>query len=251
MRISDWSSGVCSSDLFLVQDPETHTILLFLETVRKHEILADALRRAHSVGKPVIVYKLGRSEQGRALSQSHTGAMAGNDVAIDTFLREHGAVRVNLLDTLYEIIPLASRYCRITPSATTKPTVAVLTTTGGGAATVVDAMNQLGLKAAIPPDDFIEQTKTALQLELHKAPVMDVTLAASSAQYRQLLESLLQAPWCDGVLSVVGSSAQFHPEYVVQPLIDIHGSAHKPRSDERSVGNECVCTGRARVSPNN
>src|SRR3546814_5328456 len=89
-------------------------------------------------------------------------------------------------------------------------------------------MNQLGLKAAIPPDDFIEQTKTALQLELHKAPVMDVTLAASSAQYRQLLESLLQAPWCDGVLSVVGSSAQFHPEYVVQPLIDIHGSADKP-----------------------
>src|SRR3546814_6835974 len=93
---------------FLVQDPETHTILLFLETVRKHEILADALRRAHSVGKPVIVYKLGRSEQGRALSQSHTGAMAGNDVAIDTFLREHGAVRVNLLDTLSEIIPLRS-----------------------------------------------------------------------------------------------------------------------------------------------
>src|SRR3546814_17596025 len=84
-------------------------------------------------------------------SQSHTGAMAGNDVAIDTFLREHGAVRVNLLDTLYEIIPLASRYCRITPSATTKPTVAVLTNTGGGAATVVDAMNQLGLMAAIPP----------------------------------------------------------------------------------------------------
>src|SRR3546814_13609681 len=122
--------------------------------------------------------------------------MAGNDVAIDTFLREHGAVRVNLLDTLYEIIPFASRYCRITPSATTKPTVAVLTTTGGGAATVVDAMNQLGLKAAIPPDDFIEQTKTALQMELNKAPVMDVTLAASSAQYRQLLESLIQAPWC-------------------------------------------------------
>src|SRR3546814_1828041 len=94
MRISDWSSGVCSSDLFLVQDPETHTILLFLETVRKHEILADALRRAHSVGKPVIVYKLGRSEQGRALSQSHTGAMAGNDVAIDTFL-DRKSTRLN------------------------------------------------------------------------------------------------------------------------------------------------------------
>src|SRR3546814_12888460 len=101
-------------------------------------------------------------------------------------------------------------------------------------------MNQLGLKAAIPPDDFIEQTKTALQLELHKAPVMDVTLAASSAQYRQLLESLLQAPWCDGVLSVVGSSAQFHPEYVVQPLI---------RSEERRVGKECARTCRSRWSP--
>jgi len=213
---------------FLVDDPQTRSIILFLETIRQSDVFAHALRRAYQAGKPVIVYKLGRSEQGRALSQSHTGAMAGNDEAIDAFLRAHGALRVNMLDTLYEIVPLIETYGKMEPVIYKRPRIAVITTTGGGAATVVDAMSAQGLDAITPPDDFIRRANDALQLDLRKVPVMDLTLAASSMQYRQLLECLLQAPWCDAVLSVVGSSAQFHPDYAVEPLIAASKVAHKP-----------------------
>ena len=63
----------------MVDDPHTDAILLFLETLRDAPALAAAARRAFAAGKPVIAYKLGRSEIGRELAASHTGAMTGAD----------------------------------------------------------------------------------------------------------------------------------------------------------------------------
>ncbi|HTE36251.1 MAG TPA: CoA-binding protein, partial [Reyranella sp.] len=49
----------------LVDDQKTKAILLFMETLRDGERLAHAARRAHAAGKPVVAYKLGRSDIGQ------------------------------------------------------------------------------------------------------------------------------------------------------------------------------------------
>lgn len=215
----------------LVDDARTEVILLFLETLRAAPTLARALARASAAGKPVVAYKLGRSEQGDALAQSHTGAMAGNDVAVDAFLKAHGVMRVQHLETLFEIAPLAARYARpaggIRAREGNAPRVAVITTTGGGAATVVDNLGLRGLAAVAPPAAFVREIAQR-GLKIRETPVIDLTLAASSEQYRMLLEALLRADWCDAVLSVVGSSAQFHPALAVQPLLQADKPAAKP-----------------------
>lgn len=211
----------------LVDDPHTRVILLFLETLRKAPVLAAALRRARAAGKPVVAYKLGRSEQGDALAQSHTGAMAGNDAAVDAFFRAHGVMRVQCLETLFEIVPLVSRYGDAQVRAGQPPRVAVITTTGGGAATVVDNLGMRGLVAAAPPAAFVAHM-AGRGLRIRETPVIDLTLAASSAQYKDLLEQLLLADWCDAVLSVIGSSAQFHPDLAVNPLVQAHKPDDKP-----------------------
>lgn len=211
----------------LVDDPQTQVILLFLETLRQTPVLSAALNRARAAGKPVVAYKLGRSEQGDALSQSHTGAMAGNDAAVDAFFRAHGVMRVQLLETLFEIVPLAKRYGSVRQRDTRAARVAVITTTGGGAATVVDNLGMRGLVAAAPPKAFVEHM-AGRGLRIRETPVIDLTLAASSAQYKDLLEQLLLADWCDAVLSVIGSSAQFHPDLAVNPLVQAHKPPGKP-----------------------
>ncbi|OZI63201.1 acetate--CoA ligase family protein [Bordetella genomosp. 11] len=212
----------------LVDDANTRVILLFLETLRQSAVLAAALRRAREAGKPVVAYKLGRSEQGDALSQSHTGAMAGNDAAVDAFFRAHGVLRVHHLETLFEIVPLAARYrdARVA-SGSPAPRVAVITTTGGGAATVVDNLGMRGLVAAAPPPAFVAHM-AGRGLRIRETPVIDLTLAATPAQYKDLLEQLLMADWCDAVLSVIGSSAQFHPDFAVNPLVQADKPDTKP-----------------------
>ena len=82
----------------LVEDEDTGAILLFLETFRDADRLADAARRAFEVGKPVIAYKLGRSGVGRRVANSHTGALTGPDEIANAFFREHGIIRVDTFE---------------------------------------------------------------------------------------------------------------------------------------------------------
>src|SRR3546814_12172999 len=65
-------------------------------------------------------------------------------------------------------------------------------------------------------------------LNIRQTPVIDLTLAATSEQYQDLLEQLLLSDWCDAVLSVAGSSAQFHPEVSVKPLVRARKPDDKP-----------------------
>src|SRR5690606_23181581 len=159
-------------------------------------------------------------------SQSHTGAIAGSDSGLDAFFAALRVIRVLCIETHCESILLLQRYCQPAPALRT-PRMAVFTTTGGGAAAVVDNLGVQGLEAATPPPEFVEHM-AGRGLKIKPAPVIDLTLAATSAQYKDLLEQLLLAPWCDAVLSVVGSSAQFHPQLAVKPLVDSHKPADKP-----------------------
>ena len=87
----------------LVADKNTETILLFLETLRNSESVATMARAARLAGKPLIVYKLGKSELGQALAKSHTGALAGSDAAFNAFLKHNGIARVYQFETLIEV----------------------------------------------------------------------------------------------------------------------------------------------------
>lgn len=214
----------------LVDDPETDVILLFLETLRDAPALADAARAAHRAGKSIAVYKLGRSEVGAQLAVSHTGALAGSDAACDAFFREHGIVRVQLLESLLEIAPLLARAgaaASAAPQPRRAPRVAVVSTTGGGAAMVVDALGLRGIAVVGPTPAFIAEMATQ-GISLREAPIIDLTLAATSARYEAVLRGLLAADFCDAVLAVAGTSAQFHPQLAVQPIVRAAAAATKP-----------------------
>jgi len=200
----------------LAEDPATQIILLFLETVRDSARLAAAACTAHAAGKPVVAYKLGRSRLGEALAHSHTGALAGSDAAVDAYFRDCGIIRVDLLETLIEIAPLLCG--RSPPVLAHAARVAVLTTTGGGAASVVDRMGMHGLETVVP-DATLRERLAATGAESPSSPIIDLTMAATGKRYADVLEVLLESPVCDAVLAVVGSSAQFHPELAIEPIL--------------------------------
>ncbi len=207
----------------LAADAQTSVILLFLETIRDAERLAHAARRAYAAGKPVVAFKLGRSALGEALAKSHTGALAGSDAAVDAYFREHGILRVDMLETLVEIAPLVAG--RTPPALGRAPRVAVVTTTGGGAASVVDRLGTLGIETLTPDAALIAGLREK-GVAIRSAPIIDLTLAATSDKYRAVLEALLAHPDCDAALAVVGSSAQFHPQLAVKPIVGV------PRQDD-------------------
>jgi acetate---CoA ligase (ADP-forming) len=206
----------------LVDDPRTGAILLFLETFRDAEALARAARRANAAGKPVIAYKLGRSGVGRRVATSHTGAMTGPDEVANAFFREHGILRVDTFEALFETPQLVMGQ---RPPRGRR--VAVVTGTGGAAAMVVDRLGVLGAEVVGPSPAVIARL-AAQGIEVSDAPLTDIPMGRSEGgRYAAILSALLESDHCDAVVSVVGSSAQ-NPQTIVERVLAARGREAKP-----------------------
>ncbi len=220
----DLSIGeICAATL---DDPGIDGYVLFLETMRKAQHLRAFALEAAKRGKPVMGYKLGRSDTARELAVSHTGALAGEDDVADVFLAECGIARVHTLEGLIEGFPIVARVPAL-PRGSKRGAVAVVTTTAGGAATVVDPLASRGVAVQAPSADTLARLKTATGVDVAPAGIVDLTLTGT--QYNAMkaaLEVLTSAPEFDMVVPVIGSSARFYPDLAVKPIID---SANLPK----------------------
>ena len=129
---------------YLIDDPATRVIAMFLETVREPERFVAALDRAADRGKPVVVLKVGRSDRTRRAISSHTGGLAGEARVFSAVLRAHRAIEVADMDELTEVIAAcqAERWPR-------GPRVAVMTASGGQAELILDLAGAANLQ--LPP----------------------------------------------------------------------------------------------------
>jgi acetate---CoA ligase (ADP-forming) len=206
--------------LAAVEDPGVDAFVLFMETIRKPQALAGFAAAAHAAGKPVIVYKLGRSAMGRELAVSHTGALVGSDAASDAFFAAHGIIRVDQFETLIEAPPLLMAETAGRQIRRDKP-VAVITTTGGGGAMVVDRLGAFGIEV-VGGSATLRAGLAEKGVKLGAGKLTDVTLAGAHYDaMRAVLEAFVSSGEFSVVVSTVGSSAQFRPENAVQPIIDV------------------------------
>jgi acetate---CoA ligase (ADP-forming) len=206
---------ICAATL---DDPTVGSYALFLESING----ADSLRRfaeaARQRNRPVVAYKLGRSAVGAELAQSHTGALAGEEEVSAAFLADCGIARVHTLDALLEGVSLARRV----PIAGTRrpPRVGVVTSTGGGAAMVVDQLGVLGIDISQPSDAAFARLAER-GAPAATARIVDLTLAG--ARYDVMttaLDTLIEAGEHDVLVVVVGSSARLVPEATVAPIAE-------------------------------
>jgi acyl-CoA synthetase (NDP forming) len=129
---------------YLIDDPATRVIAMFLESVRQPERFMAALDCAAERGKPVVVLKVGRSERARRAITSHTGGLAGESRVIEAMLRAHRAIEVHDMDELTET--LAACQGARQPAGRR---IAVVTNSGGHTELILDVAATLGIE--LPP----------------------------------------------------------------------------------------------------
>ncbi|EJT01845.1 acetate--CoA ligase family protein [Rhizobium sp. CCGE 510] len=128
----------------LIDDPRVTAVGLHVEgfgDLASLERLAAAARRSR---KPVVVLKVGRSEQAKRATVSHTASLAGSDAVADAVLARLGLGRVQTLPALLEILkllhvagPLAGR------------SISSMSCSGGEASLMADAA--VGRNVEFPP----------------------------------------------------------------------------------------------------
>ncbi len=209
--------GVAEIATACLDDPNTDVFALFIETIRDADALARFATAAHERGKPVIAYKLGRSKLGQDMAVAHTGALLSDDAVSDAFLRDIGIARVTTLDALVEA-PVLFR--GRAPLSKTEPKIGVVTTTGGGGATVCDRLALEGIGIHPPSADTMAAVRST-GLDIVDGPMIDLTMAGAGPEFvRPTIEAVARDTEVDIVLSVTGSSGRSSPERTVQPLVD-------------------------------
>jgi acyl-CoA synthetase (NDP forming) len=93
---------------YAVDRPEVKVVGLFIETARDPKGFRRALDKAARRGVPVVALKVGRTEAAAAAALTHTGAMAGSDLAYEALFERYGVIRVETLDELATTLMLLS-----------------------------------------------------------------------------------------------------------------------------------------------
>lgn len=210
----------------LVDDEATRVIALYVEAVRNPEKFRTACLRAAEAGKPVVAFKIGRSEAGARAAVSHTGALAGADRMYDALFRQVGVIRAQTFADFLDIPAGLATGRRLADRR-----VAVLTSTGGAGTLVSDALGVSGFETPAPDQATAERLR-ALQsgdeAALDRNPI-DVTLAGLKPDLlRGAINALLDSSTYDALIVIVGSSALAMPELMVGAIKDCMVNSTKP-----------------------
>lgn len=210
----------------LADDPATKVIALYVEAVRHPERFRAACLKAARAGKPVVAFKIGRSEAGAKAAVSHTGAMAGADRMYDALFRQVGVIRAQSFSDLLDIPAALATGRRLQGRR-----VAILTSTGGAGTLVSDDLGVAGFDTPAPDAATAEALRalhTGGEAVLDRNPI-DVTLAGLRPDLlRGAIGALLASPTYDALVIIVGSSSLAMPQLLAGAIEDCLPNSDKP-----------------------
>lgn len=200
------------------RDGRTRVVTAYMEGVSDGRAFIEA---ANQVARdmPVVVLKAGRGAGGAKAVASHTGALAGDEMAYEAAFRRAGVLGVHTTEELFDWgralawqpLPQGNR-------------VAILTNAGGAAILAVDALEDAGMQLA----PLTDETKTFLRGRVFAAasvenPV-DVLAGAGPATYAVCLDALLSDETVDAVVVIQAPQDWFAPVSLAEVVGEVANS---------------------------
>jgi len=176
-----------------------------------------------SKNDPILILKPGKTEASIKAMQSHTGAIAGENVVLDAVLEQAGVIRCESLEEFFDFskafswekIPLG-------------PNVAVISNAGGPAVISADAIIDEGLQLA----KFDEETKKQLAESLPRSssiinPV-DLLGDALADRFSEALEIILQKEEVHSLVVILTPQVMTQIEKTAESIGSLSRKYQKP-----------------------
>ncbi len=176
-------------------DPGTRVILMYLESFGNPRHFTPIARRV-SRKKPIAVVKSGRTRAGARAASSHTGALAGADMAIDALLAQCGVLRADSIQELFDVamafehqpVPAGNR-------------VAIVTNAGGPGIMIADSCESMGLDVVDLAPRTQERLREVFPAEAAVSNPVDMIASATGESYEVALEIILDDPRVDAAIA--------------------------------------------------
>jgi acetyl coenzyme A synthetase (ADP forming)-like protein len=215
---------VSGNDLvqYWAEDDRTRVILMYLENFGNPQKF-NRLARQITKKKPIVVVKAGRTGVGARAASSHTGALAGADVAVDALLGQSGVLRV---DTVEELFDLAMAFDDLPVPRGNR--VAVVTNAGGPGIIIADACEARGLEVAPLSDRTQASLREVLAEEASVRNPVDMIASATPESYRLVLDRVLQDDGIDAAIAAFVPPLGVRQQDVAQAIVEARQGHDKP-----------------------
>jgi acyl-CoA synthetase (NDP forming) len=203
-------------------DPATRVILMYLESFGNPSRFIEICREITRT-KPVCIVKSGRTGAGQRAAASHTGALAGTELATDALIAQAGALRVPTVAALFDMaqafasqpLPRGNR-------------VAIVTNAGGPGIIAADAAETNDLDVCELSAATQEKLRARLPDEASVRNPVDMVASADATSFGHALDHVLEDAGVDAAI------AAFVPPLGIQ-LADVAaaiGRAHARHLDK-------------------
>jgi acetyltransferase len=152
---------------FFASDPNTKVITLYLEGVKDAGKFLAAVRKCP---KPIVIFKAGRTAQGRKAAESHTRSLAGRDEIYDAVFRQFRIHRARSLEELYDF---SKALAYVPPPA--GPRMLIVTSSGGSAIIATDVASDNGFRISPLPDAVAARLREFLPSHFIVGNPLDLT----------------------------------------------------------------------------
>jgi acetate---CoA ligase (ADP-forming) len=167
--------------------------------------------------------KAGRSGAGARAASSHTGALAGLDVATDALLAQCGVIRV---DTVEELFDMAMAFGTLPVPAGNR--VAIVTNAGGPGIIIADACEGRGLEVVPLSDETQASLREVLAAEASVRNPVDMIASATPESYRLVLDRVLRDENVDAAIAAFVPPLGVRQEDVAQAIVAAKRGQEKP-----------------------
>lgn len=212
-------ADVSGNDLleYWEHDDATRVVAMYLESFGNPRRFTEIAKR---VGrrKPILVVKSGRTEAGARAASSHTGALAGSDLTVSTFLDQCGVLRADTIEALFDTARAFDR-CPL-PAG---PRVAVVTNAGGPGIMATDALVSHGLTFAALAPATVRGLRSFLPRAASVANPIDMIASASAEDYARALHGVLEDPGVDMALVINVTPLIGDPSTVLERVSAVSG----------------------------
>ena len=216
--VSIGNAADCTTETFLdywKDEPNTDQILLYMETISE-PVEFSRLAKEVTKKKPVVAIKAGRSAAGASAASSHTGSLAGADLAADALLKQSGIIRVTSVLEMFEVAQ-AFENCPIPKGKR----VAVVTNSGGPGIMATDAICELGLEMAQISDKTKEYLRSFLPAAASVKNPIDMIATAPLEHYPKTLEAVIADENVDAVMMISVPFKNVIPIEIAQIIMDV------------------------------
>jgi acetyl coenzyme A synthetase (ADP forming)-like protein len=204
------------------EDERTSVVLMYLESFGNPRNFTQIARR---VGrrKPIIAVKSGRTLSGSRAAASHTGSLAGTDIAVGALFRQAGVIRVDTTEELFDTAMLLA-----TQPVPKGRKVAILTNAGGPGILAADACESHGL--LIPPlaKETVERLAEFLPPEASLNNPVDMIASATGEHFGKAVRAVLDDPNVDSMIAIFVPPLMIETRDVAQAIGEAAAGTDKP-----------------------